>query len=234
MLPLGTRYTDPFWRDTFINFREKDGAQLYNKIGATNIQARGYLRIDSGLNATGVQSFLNQHLYEEWLGVGQPFSKKPTETYYSIATTTYLGSDDTDLVWALGMNGTEGLLQSKEIMATFASFTVVKQSEQFSRSLLDVGNSILAPASVVLAIIVFMMGSGRYQPIGIVQKSFINPMGWVRRQYGISPLVSNDVDARLQNLEEFMDLLKDHYIEIHPSLLGGPASAQFQKTPQDA
>lgn len=56
--------------------------------------------------------------------------------------------------------------------------------------------------------------------IGLVQKSLMKPVGWTRRIYDLRPAARNDVDGRLRQVEEFMSLLQDHYIDVHASLLG--------------
>ncbi|KAJ3034818.1 hypothetical protein HDV00_004613 [Rhizophlyctis rosea] len=219
VLMYGSRYTDP--RSTsFIDFQNLNQTQLYETIGATTLTGRGYLRVDAGLNSTGVAAFLTQHTYQPWKGVWHPFSMQDLEIYHTISTTTYLSSDDTDLVWATGTNGTTGLLRWKEIMVAITSFTVDNQSEVFSRSFMDIGNSIFAPISVILAVMVFLMGSGRYRPYGRLQQVFMHPSRWRKRTYDFGGWGEGDVEGRVKRVEEFMMLLRDHYVVVDSALVG--------------
>ncbi|KAJ3148322.1 hypothetical protein HDU86_007504 [Geranomyces michiganensis] len=218
VLVYGNRFTDSIWPETFIDFRNKDQGALYEALDGGSSVPRGYLPFTAGLNATGVQIYLDEHHFAPWNGPVDVFRQKRLEKYYKLATTTYLGADDTDLIWAMGWQNHADLLLSKELMVTISSFTVETQTETFSRTIMDVGNSILAPASILMTIVVILMGSGKYQPIGLIQKHMISPISWARRQYGIVPGSADDVDARLQNVEEFIAMLKDHFIECPPVL----------------
>ncbi|KAJ3022241.1 hypothetical protein HKX48_006663 [Thoreauomyces humboldtii] len=220
---FGSRYTDSHWAESYIDFKMSNTTALYDALNNMTPSARGLLTSSAGLNGTGVQIAITQNEYTEWMGVRHPFGVNRTETYYQVATVSYLGADDTDLIWALGEQTKPGTAKEREVMINFASFGIESDMETFSTPLVVVGNSFLAPSSIVFAILGYMLGSGRFQPIGKVQTNILKPNSWLSRQYGVAPSHPTSTSDRLASLEEFMDLLRDHYIDVHTSLLAKDA-----------
>ncbi|KAJ3036624.1 hypothetical protein HDV00_002520 [Rhizophlyctis rosea] len=213
VLIYGSRYTNPDSAD-YINFQNENQTALYEKINNFPITGRGYIRVEAGLNSTGVAAFLTQHTYQGWKGVWQPFSMEDVEVYHTISSTSFLSSDDTDLVWATNITDPQNLLNWKELMVTITSFNVENQR--------DVRNSILAPISVILAVMAFLVGQGRYRLYGRLQQMFLHSEKWTKRTYAFQDrgLGDDDVESRLRRAEEFILLLRDHYVLVHPSMVG--------------